>query len=81
MATTYTLRYTNKAGDLIRMLMIQCKDDQDALRAAATTMPSPYATLAICKGHKLVWRGAKQKVTGWVSPPPRQRPSYTAHAS
>ena len=81
MATTYTLRYANQAHDMIRMLMIQCEDDQDALQTASRTMSSPYAALTISAGNKIVWRGSSEKVTAWVSSQPQSAPSYAAGAS
>jgi len=69
MATTYTLRYANETGRMIRTLMIQCKDDQDAVRTASATMQSPYAALDISVGNKLVWRGTSDKVTAWAASP------------
>jgi len=80
MTKTYTLRYTNEAGHMIRMLMIQCKDDQHALQRAVSTMPSPYATLMVSVANKLVWRGTRAKATEWASAP-GPLPSYTARVS
>jgi len=67
MATTYTLRYANETGRMIRMLMIQCQDDQDAVRTASAKMPSPYAALEISLGKKIVWRGSRDRADVWAS--------------
>jgi hypothetical protein len=65
--TTYTLRYMDEGGRMIRMLMIQCQDDQDAVRTASAKMQSPYAALTITLGDKFVWRGTNDKATAWAS--------------
>ena len=64
---TYTLRYTNEIGRMIRLLMIQCYDDQDAVRTASATMPSRYAGLEISLGNKVVWRGSRERANVWAS--------------
>ena len=65
--TTYTLRYVNEAGRMIRMLMIQCEDEQDAVRTASAKMRSPYAALEISLGDNLVWRGSRDRANVWAS--------------
>jgi hypothetical protein len=78
MAITYTLRYTSKTGGLIRMLMTQCEDDQDALQTASRTMRSPYTTLNVSRGWKLVWRGSRAEALALTSSPSsRSPPSYS----
>ena len=67
MSVTYTLRYANETGGMIRMLMIRCQDDQDAVRTASTEMQNPYAGLEISLGDRLVWRGTSDKVNAWAS--------------
>jgi hypothetical protein len=66
---TYTLRYTNEIGRMIRLLMIQCRDDQDAVRTASATMRSRYASLEISLGNKVVWRGSRERANVWASSP------------
>jgi len=67
MASTYTLRYTNDDGRLIRWLVTQCNDDEDAVRTASGKMQSPYAALQISRGGKLVWSGSRDKANRWAS--------------
>jgi hypothetical protein len=64
---TYTLRYADSSGYMIRMLMIQCHDHQDAVRTASAKMRSPYADVTITLEDKLVWRGTSDKATAWAS--------------
>jgi hypothetical protein len=63
MAVIYTLRYTNDHGRMIRWLVAECRDDQDAVQTASARMQDHrYAALEISRGGKLVWRGTRDKV-------------------
>jgi len=63
---TYTLRYASEIGRMIRQLMIQCRDYQDAVRTASVTMTGRYAGLEISLGNKVVWRGSRERANVWA---------------
>jgi len=82
MAVTYTVRYTNDEGQMIRWLVTQCRDDQDAVRTASAKMQTPYAALEISRGEKVIWSGSRDRVNVWASSA-QAKPtlSYTGRAS
>ncbi len=82
MAVTYTIRYTNDEGQMIRWLVTQCRDDQDAVRTASAKMRTPYAALEISVGDEVIWQGSGDRVNVWASSGgAKLTPSYTARAS
>jgi hypothetical protein len=82
MAITYTVRYSDYDDRMIRWLVMQCKDEKDAVRTAAAKMLSPYASLEISHGDEVIWGGSRDRVKVWSSSAPANPwPSYTARAS
>ena len=67
MSMTYTLRYTDKTGRLIRTAMIPCKDTGEAVRASALTMKNSFAALEISLEDKVVWRGSNDRANVWAA--------------
>ena len=67
MSITYTARYSDLNDKMIRWLVIECKDEQDAVRTAAAKMLGPYAALEISREDEIVWSGSRDRVNVWVS--------------
>ena len=67
MAITFSARYSDANDEIIRWMVIQCEDQQDAVRTAAAKMPTPYAALELSVGSEVVWRGSRDRVNVWAA--------------
>jgi hypothetical protein len=67
MAITYTARYSDANDAIVRWMVIQCEDHQDAVRTAAAKMRSPYDALELSVGSEIVWSGSRDRVNVWAA--------------
>lgn len=54
----YTFRYYSASGVMVRMAVILCPSNEQAIAQAYTTMREPFATVEISLDDALVYRGS-----------------------
>ena len=52
---SYTFKYTDLSGGLIRWIAVQYASDDEAISSACKIMPHKYARLEIAAGERLVF--------------------------
>lgn len=53
----YTFRYLDASGGMIRLAVIQCASDEDALLQACKTMSEPFSRLEVWQDDMPIYRG------------------------
>ena len=53
----YTFRYLNADGGILRLAVMQCASDDDALLRACRSMSAPFETLQIFLDDAMIFQG------------------------
>jgi hypothetical protein len=54
---SYTFRYLDESGGMIRLTAMQCTSDEDAVLQACKTMREPFSRLEIWQDDTLIVQG------------------------
>jgi len=57
--SAYTFRYFNADGGLIRVAVMQCASDNEAISQACETMSQPFSTLDVLLNDVSIFRGPR----------------------
>jgi len=55
----YTFRYLDASGGMIRLAVMQCASDEDAVLQACKTMSEPFSRLEIWQDDTPIFRGPR----------------------
>jgi hypothetical protein len=60
----YTFRYLDASGGMIRLAVMQCASDDDAVLQACETMSEPFSRLEVWQDDTPIFRGPRTSNDG-----------------